>query len=107
MPVDIHGNAIVTFSVFVMIANILNIVFFKTDIINGETFNMFYISPYFESSLAVFCDIQKTVPYLLFLFIYIFALSLGGCVVLELSRLLCLLLNRAAKAKERILELLN
>ena len=38
----------------------------------GEVFNMFFISPYFETTLPVYCDIQPKVPYPVFLFLYIF-----------------------------------
>jgi len=47
-------NAITVFISFVIIANILNIAIYNSGILNGETFNMFYISPYFDSSLPVF-----------------------------------------------------
>lgn len=38
----------------------------------GETFNMFFISPYFQTTLPVYCNIQPKVPYPIFLFLYIF-----------------------------------
>ena len=38
----------------------------------GETFNMFFISPYFPSTLPVYSTIQTQVPYPVFLFLYIF-----------------------------------
>lgn len=37
----------------------------------GETFNMFFISPYFETTLPVYSSIQPKVPYPVFLFLYI------------------------------------
>ncbi len=78
-------KAIITFCCFVMIADILNIVMYKSGILGEETFNMFYISPYFVSTLPVFDKIQAAVSYPLFLLSYIVALSFGGFVILGIS----------------------
>ena len=74
-------SAFYVFLVFVIIAEILNIGIYNSRILNGETFNMFYISPYFTSTLPVFNIIQENVPFMLFLLIYIIAISLGGLTV--------------------------
>ena len=74
-------NAFKIFLNFVLIAEILNIGIYNSGILNGETFNMFYISPYFISVLPVFDAIQKNVPFVLFLLIYIFSLFLGSLIV--------------------------
>ena len=79
------GYAIVVFIGFVLIADTLNIVIYNSGILNGEDFNMFYISPYFISSLPVLDTIQKSVPYILYLVIYILLLSLGGLMVYGIS----------------------
>jgi hypothetical protein len=50
-------------------------------VLNGEAFNMFYISPYFISELPVFNVIQQKVPYIVFLLTYVVALSLGSSVI--------------------------
>ncbi len=77
-------NFIGSFKVFivcVLIALTLDISFYKLGFIGNETFNMFYISPYFSSTLPVFNIIYDKVPYLLFLLIYILTLSLGAYIV--------------------------
>lgn len=51
-------------------------------------FNMFYISPYKESELLVFKDIQKVVPYAIFLLSYIVGFSLAGYIVLLIAMLI-------------------
>lgn len=79
-------RAIVVFLIFVLIAMILNIGIYNSGILNGETFNMFYISPYFISSLPVFDVIQQNVPYILYLSIYIFAISLGSFIVYYIAK---------------------
>lgn len=81
-------NFIKAFFVFIgliTIAEILNIVIYQSGILNDETFNMFYISPYFISSLPIFDIIQENVPYILYLLIYIVALSLGAGIIYVIS----------------------
>ncbi len=80
-------NAFKIFLIFVLIAEILNIGIYNWGILNGETFNMFYISPYFTSTLPVFDVIQQNVPFLLFLLIYIVAIFLGSLIVYLISYL--------------------
>ena len=74
-------SAFKVFLVFVLIAEILNIGIYNSGILNGETFNMFYISPYFISSLPVFDVIQQNVPFILYLLIYIAAMCIGSLIV--------------------------
>lgn len=77
-------NFIGSFKVFmacVSFALLLDISFYKLGFIGNETFNMFYISPYFPSTLPVFSMIYDKVPYLIFLLIYILSLSLGAYIV--------------------------
>lgn len=89
VKVNFHNllTAILSFLMFCLIAYIMNISIYHSGILDGETFNMFYISPYFESSLPVFVDIQKVVPHSLFLFIYICAISLGATTIFFISKL--------------------
>lgn len=79
-------SGIIAFVAFVMFALVLNVAVYNSGVLNGETFNMFYISPYFISSLPVFDVIQQNVPYILFLVIYIFALSLGGFIIYSIAK---------------------
>lgn len=81
-------QGLIVFGCFALFANILNIVVYNSGILNGETFNMFYISPYFISSLPVFNTIQQNVPYLVFLFLYLFAISLGSVIIYCISKFL-------------------
>ena len=46
-----------------------------------ETFNMFYISPYFDCTLPVLSSIYKVVPYPVFLALYVIAVLLGATVI--------------------------
>lgn len=74
-------QAIVVFLVVITLASILNVCIYNSGVLKGETFNMLYISPYFESTLPVFNNIYNSVPYMLFLIIYILALSLGSGII--------------------------
>lgn len=78
----------IIFMAFVATALLLDVVVYKSGLCGDETFNMFYISPYFNSSLPVFCDIQPLIPYPLFLVCYILALFAGSNVVMWLIRLI-------------------
>ena len=80
-------KALITFIIFVIIALTMNLVVYNSGILNGETFNMFFISPYFISTLPVFNIIQETVPYLVFLIIYIWAIIIGSGITYIISLL--------------------
>lgn len=77
---------LVVFVIVVILANTLNIVVYNSGILNGETFNMLYISPYFESTLPVFDSIYNNVPYIVFLALYILALSLGSYIIYGIAK---------------------
>ena len=81
-------KSIPVFLGFVMIADILNIWVYNSNILNGETFNMFYISPYFISSLPVFNLIQQNTPYVVFLLIYVHALIFGSYLIYQIARVM-------------------
>lgn len=74
-------NSFKVFLVFVVIAEILNIAVYNMNILNGEEFNMFYISPYFVSGLPVFNVLQEKLPFVIYLLLYIIAVCLGASVV--------------------------
>ena len=79
-------KAITIFVEFVFVALAINVIVYHSGVLNGETFNMFYISPYFISSLPVFNTIQQNTPYVVFLLIYVLALSLGATIVYLLAQ---------------------
>lgn len=79
-------KGITTFLILTAIALGLDIVVELSGINNGASFNMFYISPYYESSLPVFCDIQKFTPYPVFLLIYISIFIFGACLVISITK---------------------
>lgn len=96
VKIDIESlnNAIIVFLIFVGIAISMNIIVYNSGILNGETFNMFYISPYFPSTLPVFDIINQNVPYIVFLIIYIWSLSLGAFIIYGISSLVNIINSR-------------
>ena len=74
------------FLIFVLLAEILNITVYNMNILNGEEFNMFYISPYFVSELPVFNVLQEKLPFFIYLFVYIFAVYIGANIIYVLFR---------------------
>ena len=81
-------NALIVFIICMLIALGMDLIVYNIGVLNGETFNMFFISPYFNSTLPVFSDIQPKVPYILFLLIYILAISLGSLLIFGISKLI-------------------
>ena len=79
-------KSVSVFAVFIGIATMLNVGVYQSGILNGEEFNMFYISPYFISELPVFDSIQKSVPYPLFLMTYFVALGIGATIILGVAK---------------------
>ncbi len=75
-------GAIAVFSICVTCAMILNEVMYYSGVLNGETFNMFFISRHFEGTLPVYSSVQKVVPFPFCLIIYIAIFSLAAYVIL-------------------------
>lgn len=75
-------KAIPVFAVCVTIAMILNEVMYSFDIVGGETFNMFYISPYFDCTLPLYSMIHNAVPFPVNLIIYIVGFSVAAYIML-------------------------
>lgn len=75
------------FLVCTALALALDIAVEKSGINGGETFNMFYISPYYESTLPMFSALWHTLPYPLFLLSYLAAFLAGGCFSCGIARL--------------------
>ena len=64
-----------------------------------ETFNLFFISPYYPSTLPVFNIIYQKVPYIVFLLLYILSFVFIAYVVLSVAMLISKL---ASKRKTKI-----
>jgi hypothetical protein len=91
----------IVFLILVGLASTMNVVFYHTIVkYTSKTFSMFYISPYFTSSLAVFSDIHKALGWVPLMISYIAACFLAVSLIFVVNKYLkkwCLLrtLNRA------------
>ena len=79
------------FLVFAAAALAMDLIVYHSGILRGETFNMFYISPYFISELPVFNAIWTWADanglYPVFLLLYLFAICAGAGVAWMATRL--------------------
>ncbi len=55
---------------------------------NDESFNMFYISPYYNSSLPILSTLQPLLPYPVFLIVYLVGFTLAAYIMLLLAWLI-------------------
>ncbi len=78
-------KALCVFTVAVVIAVTMNEVAHITGLLERETFNMFYFSPYCAPSLPVYSIVQGIVPYPLSLIIYIAGFTAAAYLVLLVS----------------------
>lgn len=75
-------KALPVFTVAVGVAMGLNELAHATGLLETDTFNMFFISPYCAPSLPVYSLVQQAVPYPFCLIIYIAAFSLAAYLML-------------------------
>lgn len=61
-----------------------------------DTFNMFYISPYFDCSLPILSSIYQKVPYIVFLLIYIIGFGIISLIMFGLQKLVLRLSTKEA-----------
>ena len=73
-------SGVLVFVVLVAIAITLNIVVYNSGVLNGETFNMFFISPYFTCTLPVL-NLFQHLPYPIFVLIYILGFILAAFII--------------------------
>lgn len=91
-------KAVPVFAVLVSMAMVLNEIAHLSGLLERETFNMFFISPYCEPSLPVYSLVQAVVPFPWCAVIYIVAFSLAAFVVLLIS----ILLHKFKKTKHSV-----
>ena len=75
------------FPAFAGLAEGLNLCLYHSGVLGDESFNMFYISPYFPSALPVFDRLWAQLPFPLFLLLYLAAIFLGALLVWGIARL--------------------
>ena len=75
-------KAVAVFAACLLAAVIMNEIAHLTGLLERETFNMFFISPYCEPSLPVYSLVQAVVPFHFCLIIYILGFSLAAYLML-------------------------
>jgi len=76
-------KAIIVFAIMVIIALIMNIIWRFVGPANEHTFNMFFISPWYNCELPLLQIVQDTTPYFVFLLSYIIGFSACATIVLS------------------------
>jgi hypothetical protein len=93
-------KAVAVFSIAVGIASVMNEIAFAIGIVPNETFNMFFISPHFDSTLPVYGLIQPKVPFILSIIIYIVGFSAAAYLILLAAILIKKLSKKFKEIKE-------
>lgn len=75
-------KAVPIFAINVAIAAVLNEVAHATGLLETDTFNMFFISPYCEPSLPVYSLVQGVVPFPFCLILYILGFTAAAYLIL-------------------------
>lgn len=75
-------KALPVFLVCVGIAMTLNEIAYFSGILENHTFNMFFISPHCEPSLAVYSSVQRVLPFPLCLIVYVLGFSAAAFIML-------------------------
>lgn len=78
-------KALPVFLCCVGIAMILNEVAYLSGILENHTFNMFFISPHCEPSLAVYSTVQQLLPYPLCLIVYVLGFTAAATAMLLIA----------------------
>ena len=80
-------SAMTVFVVTLCNAVFLNEVIYCAGVLGGDTFNLFFVSPYFETPLPIYSWLQANLPFPICLAAYFAAFSLAAYLVLLLAML--------------------
>ncbi len=82
-------SAVPIFLIFVAVATVLNLFVYNAFSLKelDETFNMFFISPYFETMIPILSIVQKVAPFPIFLLSYVLGFSALTYLVLVIETL--------------------
>lgn len=79
-------KALPVFLTLLLMAAAMNEMAYRTGLMEGETFNMFFISPYCAPELPVFSMVQAVLPFPLDLAVYVLAFTTASGLILMLAR---------------------
>lgn len=95
-------KALPVFAVNVGIAVLLNEIAHVTGLLERETFNMFFVSPYCEPHLPVYSLVQGVVPFPLCLVIYIMGFTAAAYLVLLIAMGVAALGRKMRRKTEKV-----
>ena len=95
-------KAVPVFACLIAMAMVMNEIAHATGLLERETFNMFFISPYCEGTLPVYSLVQGVVPYPWSLVIYIAIFTLAAYIMLLLAMLAHKLADKTRRENQRI-----
>ena len=78
-------KAMPVFAVTVSMAAVMNEIAYRAGLLETETFNMFFISPYCDPSLLIYKDVQAVVPFPWSLVIYILGFTAAAYLILLIA----------------------
>lgn len=78
-------RAIPVFAVCVLLAATMNEIAYRTGLLERETFDMFFISPYGKPSLPVYSLVQQAVPFPFCLILYILGFTAAAYLMLLMA----------------------
>ncbi|MBE6663124.1 MAG: hypothetical protein E7602_01310 [Ruminococcaceae bacterium] len=88
------AGGIIVFAALIILAMVLNLL---VPLGIDETFNMFYISPYYDCTLPILSLIYPNVPYIVFLMLYALGFVLVAFIVYSIAKLILILTNPKRK----------
>ena len=95
-------KALPVFAVNVGIAVVLNEIAHVTGLLERETFNMFFVSPYCEPHLPVYSLVQGVVPFPLCLLVYIMGFTAAAYLVLLIAMGVAALGRKIRRKTEKV-----
>lgn len=79
-------HALYVFLAAITLASIMNEIAYRTGLLNTDTFNMFFISPYCDPSLPVYSLVQQILPFPVCLIIYVLGFTAAALIVLLMAK---------------------
>ena len=78
-------KALIVFGIMVAVALIMNVVWRFAGPYEEHTFNMFFISPWYNCELPLLQLVQDSTPYIIFLLVYIIGFTACATIVLSIA----------------------
>ena len=94
--IKFYLKGMIAFVVLLAIALVLNLL---APLFTDETFNMFYISPYFNCHIPILSIINEKAPYIIFLISYVLGFMLVALIIYQASNLIYKLIVKNSHEK--------